>query len=83
MKPQTFSEANVILNPPKEKSEDNIGNTIEPLAAFTDGKQCLSCWRMTWRERVSALFFGRVWICLLTGRTQPPIWADVNRKFPT
>ena len=46
-----------------------------------DGKQCLSCWRMSLRERLSALLFGRVWIWVWSGNTQPPIYLEAARTI--
>ena len=31
-----------------------------PLPAFTDERQTISCWQLTWRERFTVLFFGRL-----------------------
>ena len=30
----------------------------------------------TWEERIKALLFGRVWLSVLSGRTQPPVWLS-------
>ena len=33
-----------------------------PLPAYTDARETISCWRLTWRERLKILFFGRLWL---------------------
>ena len=53
---------------------------IPPLPIYSDGEQCVSCWQMTWRERLSALFFGRVWLSVLNGHTQPPVWIWATKE---
>ena len=78
MTPIHFPQANKILAAPLGREND-----ISPLPVHSDGKQCLSCWRLTWSERIRALLHGRVWLCTLTGPTQPPVWLDARRTvFP-
>jgi len=36
---------------------------------------------MSWRERLSALLFGRVWLALLSGETQPPALVQASRDY--
>ncbi len=72
MKPIKFKEANKNLLKPKGMTEKECGS----LWVFSDGKQCISCWKMTWKQRLSALFFGKVWLSVSSGQTQPPVWAD-------
>lgn len=33
-----------------------------PLPAYTDREQTISCWQLTWRERLRVLFTGRLWL---------------------
>ena len=66
MKPIKFKEANRTL----------VGYKCKNLPTFTDGRQSLSLWKMTFRERLSALIFGKVWLSVLSGKTQPPVWID-------
>ncbi len=33
-----------------------------PLPAYTDERQTISCWRLTWRERWLAFWRGRLWL---------------------
>jgi hypothetical protein len=82
MKPIKFSRANKTLTPSKSEggySKNVIG--IEPLSIWTDGEQCASCWRPSLRERLSILFFGRVWVAVLSGSTQPPIYVDGVKEY--
>ena len=37
-----------------------------PLPAFRNNDGVvISCWQMTWRERMRVLFTGRLWLCQL------------------
>lgn len=76
MTPIAFAGANKLLTAPPDSSG------IAPLPVHTDGKQCLSCWSLTWRQRLQVLLHGRVWLCTLTGSTQPPVWLDASKSSP-
>ena len=80
MRPVQFKHAIGELHPSGKQYSDNV-TSVEPLPVWTDGEQCVSCWQMSWRERLCALLFGRVWIAVLTGQTQPPIYAQASREY--
>lgn len=69
MTPTRFDEANKILTKPAGMTDEECGS----LPTYADGHQTISCWRPTWRERLSILFFGRVWLQVMFGKTQPPV----------
>ena len=73
MKPLAFKESNKNLLPPSGMSN------CDGLPVYTDGSQCISCWKMTFLQRISALVFGRVWVSVLSGQTQPPIWLSCEK----
>lgn len=75
MKPIKFEESNKTLLKPSSMTDEECSS----LPVFTDGRQCISCWRLTWMERLSALLFGRVWLCVLSGHTQPPVWLACKK----
>lgn len=71
--PRRFPEANKIFTSP-HNMEEECGNL--PVQVHAQGM--LSCWQMSWRERLSALFFGRVWLNT-HGSQHPPVWIAVQR----
>jgi len=75
LKAITFKEGNRILNRPADMTEEECG----ALLVFTDGDQCISCWAMSFRQRLKVLFFGRIWLGVLSGNTQPPVWLSCER----
>jgi len=77
MEPDKFPQAIKNLTRPEGMSEEECG----ALPVWTDDKQCISLWRMTWRERLSALFFGKVWLSVHSGQTQPPVWLMAAREI--
>ncbi len=58
-------------------TEDECG----PLPVYCDGEQCISLWQLSWRERISALIHGRVWLQVLSGETQPPVALSAQRTI--
>ncbi len=78
MKPMKFDEATVTLSKPNDMTDAECG----PLPIYRDKGRCLSCWSMTWRERFSALFFGRTWLWV-RGDTQPAVALKAARTVFT
>lgn len=33
-----------------------------PLPAYTNERETISCWRLTWAERIRVLLSGRLWL---------------------
>lgn len=74
MKTIKFKEANKELTKPKNMTDKKCGS----LWVFNDGKQCISCWKVPFWKRVKMLFHGKVWLSVVSGNTQPPVWIDVD-----
>lgn len=61
MKPIPFKEQNMVIA--KDQPE------YVPLPAFkanTPEGQVVSCWQLSFGERLRILFTGKLWVCLLT-----------------
>lgn len=69
MKPIEFKEQTKVLSRPASMTDRECAF----LPVYTDGKICLSCWKMSLWERLKALIFGKVWVWVHSGGTQPPI----------
>lgn len=83
MLPRSFKHSNRLLGAPKgydPNDKDNPGEILA-LPVWTDGAVCVSCWQATWRERFSMLFFGRVWVHVWYGGSQPPIALTGTRVY--
>ena len=53
-----------------------------PLPAYTDHEQTISCWRLTWRERIALLWRGRLWLRQLNfGSALQPQLPSVESPF--
>ena len=76
MKPVHFKESNKILQRPGDMTDDECGT----LSVYTDNTQCVSCWKPSFIERLSILIFGRVWLSVFSGQTQPPVWIEGTKS---
>ncbi len=77
MKPIGFKEQTEVLQPPPGVSVDWCG----VLPVLCDGTQTISLWKFTWKERWQLLFRGRLWVGVVMGHTQPPIWFDTEKEI--
>jgi len=75
MEPTDFPQANRNLLKPEGMTDEECSS----LPVFSDGEICLSAWKLSLRERLSALLFGRIWLYVLSGSTQPPVALQATR----
>ena len=59
MKPVSFKESNLTF------AEDQPEYLPLPAYCAANGK-VVTCWKLSWRERIKLLFSGRLWLSLLT-----------------
>jgi hypothetical protein len=75
-----FPEANRTLTRPAGMAADECGS----LPIHNDGRTCISCWQMSPEELVQAhLNGGRVYLGVMSGTSQPPVFLTVDPPFPT
>lgn len=79
MKPIDFPQSTKVL----QKPEQMLDSECKPLPIWSDGKECVSCWRPTFKERLRILFTGKVWLSVLTPFTQPPVYITGEKFFVT
>ncbi|MCM1168806.1 MAG: hypothetical protein NC324_02605 [Bacteroides sp.] len=77
MNPIGFKQATKTLQRPPTMQDSEC----QSLPVWSDGKQCISCWRPNFLERVRILFGGKVWLGVLSGRTQPPVYVSGRCVF--
>lgn len=77
LKPIKFPEANRNLLKPESMADNECGS----LWVYTDGVECFSCWKLGWRERLNILLYGKVWLSVLSGHTQPPVAVLVGKQI--
>jgi hypothetical protein len=75
MKPIEFLGQNTVY------AKDQSEYLPLPVHRTPDGT-VISCWQMTWRERVKALLTGRVWLTMLTfNQPLQPQRVDIDCPF--
>ena len=82
MRPIEFKGHNAVLTAPPNMP------TVKPLPLLRVKGMCISCWRLSFVERVQVLLTGRIWLSLNSGWTQPPALLTsrapfwIGKKFP-
>jgi len=80
MMPIEFKEANgTLLGGPAEKY--GTARSVLNLLVWKDGLEIISLWRASWRERLSVLFFGKVWLRVVAPKTHPPVSLQGKREI--
>lgn len=77
MKPIDFKESTKVLGRPSTMTAEECGS----LPVWSDGRQCVSCWRPSFKERLKILFCGRVWLGVISGGSQPPVFLSGDGIF--
>lgn len=77
MKPTDFKQSTKVLQRPSTMAESEC----QSLPVWSDGKQCVSCWKLSFKERIKVLFHGKVWLGVLSGKTQPPVFLSGESVF--
>lgn len=77
MKPIDFPQSSKVLQRP----EDMLDTDCKPLPIWSDGMECVSCWKPTFKERLRILMHGKVWLAVLSGKTQPPVFITGEEFF--
>lgn len=77
MKPIDFKQSTKVL----QRSPDMTDDECAALPVWSDGTQCVSCWKPSLSERISLAFGGKVWLGVASGSTQPPVFLSGRNVF--
>ena len=77
MKPIDFKQSTKVLQRSSEITDDGRAS----LHVWSDGMQCVSCWKPSLSERISLVFGGKVWLGVASGGTQPPVFLSGKNVF--
>ena len=77
MKPINFKESNGILGKPKGMTDEEC----KPLNVWTDGVDCITCWRPSPKERLKILLGQPIWVAMRSGSTQPPMYIKISKSL--
>lgn len=70
--PVRFPQANKNLLKPDSMTDEECSS----LWVYTNGNECVSCWKVPFIARISILIHGTVWLDVISGQTQPPVWLS-------
>ena len=73
MKPVDFKESNYTFTAPAD--DPSVGD----LHVHRSEGFLISCWELSWQDRLSALFFGRLWLHI-RARKHPVVGLRMGRK---
>ena len=77
MKPVDFKQSTKVLQRSSEITDDGCAS----LPVWSDGTQCVSCWKPSLSELISLVFGGQVWLGVASGSTQPPVFLSGKNVF--
>lgn len=74
MMPIEFDGSNTVIA--KDQPE------YQPLPALVTDDITISCWKLTWLERIKAVIFGKLWLSQMNfGSPLQPQLPSLNRPF--
>jgi hypothetical protein len=76
MKPKEFKESTVELKKPSSMTDEECGSLH---IHQTEDGQCISLWTAPFWTRLKFLFHGKLWLGILSVKTQPPVWLDMTK----
>jgi len=77
--PKEFPESNMLLKKPHSMTDEECGS----LPVCRHGTKYVSCWYMSWKERLSALINGKIWLQVFSSVAQPPVSIEVTKNIFT
>lgn len=77
MTPKYFKEAKTELKKPASMTDEECSS----LWIYKQNGTCISLWTTSLWERIKFLFHGHIWIGVLSGESQPPIWLDSKQSI--
>lgn len=83
--PVDFAESNITMKgwPASEDEEEVLDLPAHRTGIDTHRgatAQTVSCWKLSFVERLKVLFFGKVWLYVI-GNAHPPICVDAKHPF--
>ena len=78
MKPVEFTEQNHVFKKPEAMTDEQC--TSLPVRVLEDGTS-VSCWEVTTDELIEISQTRRVYVGVIFGGKQPPIWVAAENPF--
>ena len=78
MKPKHFTEATIEIKKPRSMTDEECGSLW---VYQSQNNECISLWTTSFWERVKFLFHGKIWLGVVSGKNQPPVWVDCTNTI--
>jgi len=78
MKPLYFIQATIELQKPANMTDEQCSSLYVHQSA---DDECISLWTIPFWQRLKFLFHGRLWLGIVSGKSQPPVWIDMRKKM--
>ncbi len=75
MIPIKFKEATKELQKPKGWTDEECGS----LWVFSNGTECISRWKISFKELLKIILFRKIWLSVYSGYTQPPVYLSCEK----
>lgn len=76
MKPVEFKHQNIVFAKDQPKYQ-----SLPAIKIDSPTGEVISCWKLSFKERLKVLVFGRVWLSLMSfNKALTPSYLAVNRK---
>ena len=81
--PIDFKQSNMWLSVCEEHKKLGAESMHAAHIQYENGiNAILECWKLSWKERLSVLFFGKVWLSIWTMPDHvPPVYIAGEREF--
>lgn len=76
MKVIKFKEQNIVFGKPEGWTDEQCCS----LPAYWGEDQIISCWKLSFKERIKLLFMGIMWLCIYSN-VQPPVYLTTDNPF--
>ena len=76
MKPLKFKEATTELKKPASMTDEECSSLF---VYQSERGECISLWTTSFWKRLKFLFHRKLWLGVLGGKTQPPVWLDMQK----
>jgi hypothetical protein len=79
MKPLKFKEATIELKKPASMTDEECSSLWIFQSKRNGYNECISLWSVSLWQRLKFLFHGKLWLGVVSGKSQPPVWLDMTK----
>lgn len=82
MLPVAFKQANgTLMGGPGSDFGTSASVSDLPVHRARETGEIISCWQLSWLDRLRLLLTGKVWLIVLGGQTHAPVCVTAEKPF--